>query len=397
MKHSDYKLDNSLRYLDLGVSSSKNEILEASKAQKGELFSGAFCKINYIPSLDSYISFHSDGAGTKSIIAYLDYCENGDPSIFSSLAQDALVMNLDDLLCIGSRGPFFVTNTIGRNLKKIPPDAIKAIIEGYEFCAEQLSKEGIEIQLCGGETADVGDLVRTVIVDASVFCTLSKNEIIDGAKVRPGDLIIGLSSSGKASYEDIENSGIGSNGLTFARHTLLKKEYLTNFPEISSPEITSHLSYSGNFSLSDVPERLRMNVSQALLSPTRTYSPIVIKAFREVSEGIHGIVHCTGGGQAKCARLGDGIRYIKDNLFDPPEIFKLIRKEASIGWREMYQVFNMGHRMELFVDPASANEIISISKSFNVDAKIIGICQRWNNGPKVILDNVSIGREKYKF
>jgi len=388
-------MEDSRSYEALGASSAKTGIYTAISSQDKGLFHGSFCKI--IPDVlagdpNYCLALHSDGTGTKSIVAYLLYnmrqnsshtLEN-DPSIFSSLAQDALVMNTDDLLCIGATGPFIVSNTIGRNRFLIDDKIVQAIIEGYSNFASTMALTGIGIYLSGGETADIGDLVRTLVVDASVFCRLKRKDVIDGSRVVAGDVIIGLASDGVANYETYYNSGIGSNGLTLARHVLLKGPLRDRFPEVSEPSLNTsalcgydkiYAAYRGQYCVTDYVEELGMTVGHALLSPTRTYAPVIKRVLEHLDERhIHAIVHCTGGGQTKCAGLNTDVSFIKNDMFSIPPIFKLIQKASGLSSNEMYQVFNMGHRMELIVDPTVAHAVINISKEFGVEAKEIGFC-----------------------
>lgn len=384
-------MKDSKAYRLLGVSSGKEDIVAATHHQGEGLFPGAFCKIIddvFVGDEEYCAAFHADGAGTKSIVAYLDFKEHGDPNVFASLAQDALVMNIDDLLCIGACGPFAVTNTIGRHRELIPSDVIEAIIKGYQKCAAKLGEYGVDVRLCGGETADVGDLVRTAIVDASVACRLRRDHVIDGSLVSDGDLIIGLSSCGRTIYEEELNSGIGSNGLTLARHVLLSNKYSKKYKEVSAPELDPDLAYRGPFDLDDRPKELDwlgITISQALLSPTRTYAPVIVRILQTMKSSIHGLVHCTGGGQTKCMRFNSSLQYIKDRLFPTPSIFRIIQQAAQLEWKEMYQVFNMGHRMELFVDPGAADEVQAIANGFGLATKVIGRCKPRDKGPQLII------------
>jgi phosphoribosylformylglycinamidine cyclo-ligase len=373
-------LKDSRSYSDLGVSSAKEDIIAAAKIQKEGIFSKTFCKVieDVFTGNSNYCtSFHSDGAGTKSIVAYLLYKELKDSSVFKSLAQDALVMNIDDLLCIGATGPFMATNTIGRNKNLIPAECIETIIHGYEECAQTLSSFDIPVHLCGGETADLGDLVRTLIVDASVATRIERSKVIK-CNIRPGDVIVGLSSTGKSTYEKEQNSGIGSNGLTLARHILLKKSNRINYPESLDPALPKEIAYRGIYSITDSPRILNSTMlGKALLSPTRTYAPVIAQLLKEIPrDKIYGIIHCTGGGQTKCTNFANNIKFVKDSLFKVPPIFKLIQIIGNIPWKEMYQIFNMGHRMEIFVKSNIAKKIISIANNFNIDAQVIGHCEQ---------------------
>lgn len=371
------KDDNDI-YSQLGVSSKKNEVHEAIKSLDKGIFPGAFCKIvKDVEDRDSYCSiFHSDGAGTKSSLAYMYYKETNDIDIFRGIVRDAVVMNIDDILCVGATGNFFLSNNIGRNSNLISGDIISVIIEEYDRFCKKLTSLGLNIVLCGGETADVGDIVKTILVDASVFTMMKRNNVINADGISKGDVILGLASFGKAAYEEEYNSGIGSNGLTLARHGVLKHEYYHKFPECYDHNISEKLLFYGNYKLSDSIKELNQNVGKALLSPTRTYAPIVLEVLRKYKTSIHGIIHNTGGGQTKVLNFGRSIKYIKNNLFKIPKIFEVIQKSSETSWKEMYQVFNMGHRLEFFTDEETANDIIKIAKKYDIKAKIIGICEK---------------------
>ena len=364
----------STEYLDRGVSPTKEDVHRAiAKHSAGEV-PGAFCKVIPDPAGDPNMLavMHADGAGTKSSVAYLLYAETGDASVFRGIAQDSLVMNTDDLLCVGATTGFLVSNTIGRNAHRVRGDVISALIDGYESCAEMLRGYGIEITLTGGETADVGDLVRTVIADSTVFARVPRASVGDFSRVAPGDLIVGLSSTGKAKYEPEENSGIGSNGLTLARHALLSHSYAERFPESFSETIPVDKVYCGRFQLKDELPGSSKNVAWGLLSPTRTYLPIVRAILGSaLAAGVTGILHCSGGGQTKCRGFGRGLHYVKDALFPTPALFQAI-SDSGIEAKQMYQVFNMGHRLELYVRPAVAAGVIEAAARFGVDAKIVG-------------------------
>jgi len=365
----------SSEYLDRGVSATKDDVHRAIAKQSAGEVPGAFCKVIPDPAGDPNMVgvMHADGAGTKSSVAYLLYAESGDPSAFRGIAQDALVMNTDDLLCVGATTGFLVSNTIGRNAHRVKGDVIAAVIEGYEACAQMLRNHGVEITLTGGETADVGDLVRTLIADSTVFARVPRAAVRDFSRVEPGDVIVGLSSTGKASYEDDENSGIGSNGLTLARHALLAHSYAARFPESFSETIALDKVYCGKYQLGDTLPGTKKTVAWGLLSPTRTYLPIVRSLLAsDLAAQISGILHCSGGGQTKCRGFGRGLHYIKDSLFPTPPLFGAIQESAGIPWREMYQVFNMGHRLELYARPSAAPAIIEASRKLGVDAKIVG-------------------------
>ena len=366
------------RYKARGVSAQKEEVHAIFGQSGAGLFPQAFCKI--VPDVltgdaDYCLAMHADGAGTKSSLAYLYYRETGDAGVFEGIAQDALVMNLDDLLCVGAVGPFILSNTIGRNARHVPGEVLKAIGTGFERTAELFRQWDMPIALCGGETADVGDLVGTVIVDATVVSRLRRDQVISNARVRPGDVIIGLSSSGQTTYESAYNSGIGSNGLTSARHDLLKAAYGSQYPESFDPNLSAALRYTGPYRLEDPLENSPVSVGQALLSPTRTYAPLVKMLLKEHRQLVTALVHCTGGGQTKCLRAGQGIQYIKNNLFDPPALFQAIKQASGSSWREMFQVFNMGHRFEIMGDERLLSIVKDMGQAFNLEVKQVGYCE----------------------
>jgi phosphoribosylformylglycinamidine cyclo-ligase len=365
-------------YLDRGVSATKDDVHRAIAQQSAGEVPGAFCKVIADPAGDPKMVavMHADGAGTKSSVAYLLYAESGDPSAFRGIAQDALVMNTDDLLCVGATTGFVVSNTIGRNAHRVKGDVIAAIIAGYEACAAMLRDHGVEITLSGGETADVGDLVRTIIADSTVFARVPRAAVRDFSRVEPGDVIVGLSSTGKASYESEENSGMGSNGLTLARHALLAHSYAARFPESFSETIAIDKVYCGRFQLSETLPGTAHTVAWGLLSPTRTYLPIVRAILgSDLAPRIAGILHCSGGGQTKCRGFGRGLHYVKDSLFPTPPLFRAIA-DSGIESKQMYQVFNMGHRLELYARPSAAAGIIDAAGRFGVEAKIVGRIER---------------------
>ena len=368
-------MNTSDRYAKRGVSATKDEVHAAiSKVDKG-LFPSAFCKIipDYLGGDDEWCNImHADGAGTKSSLAYLYWKETGDLSVWKGIAQDALIMNIDDLLCVGACDRILLSSTIGRNKRLIPGEVIAAIIEGTESLVKELRSHGIHIYTTGGETADVGDLVRTIIVDSTVTCRMKRSEVIDNANIKAGDVIVGLSSSGKASYELEYNGGMGSNGLTSARHDVFAKYLADKYPESYDDGIDSSLVYSGKMNLTDSITEIGMDAGKLVLSPTRTYAPIIKAILDQHRTKIHGMVHCSGGGQTKVLHFVDQLHIIKDNLFELPVLFKMIQEQSGTSWSEMYQVFNMGHRMEIYVPENIAEEIIAISKSFDVDAKIVG-------------------------
>ena len=359
-------------YKELGVSASKEDVLAAIESEDRGLYPGAFCKIMQDPwDKDWCVIMHADGAGTKSLIAYLYYRETGDASYFRNPAQDSIVMNTDDMATVGAVNNFIMSNTIDRNAHRIGGDAIKEIIKGYSDFAAMLGKHGVNIISGGGETADVGDLVATSTVNSAFFVRMPKKRLITFEKVKPGDVIVGLASSGQATYESKENSGIGSNGLTAARHMLLKKEYVLEYPEIQSSTIED-IGYIGKYGLNDKLEGTSLTVGEALISPTHTYLPILKDLIDNNFDVIHGIVHNTGGALTKSAKLGVGLHYIKDDLFPVPAIFKAIYESGRITWAEMFTVFNLGQRMEVYTSAAQAQKVIDTAKKYGVDAKVIG-------------------------
>ncbi|HET8810510.1 MAG TPA: AIR synthase related protein [Flavobacteriaceae bacterium] len=366
----------SKRYAQRGVSAEKEDVHKAIKNVDKGLFPKAFCKIvpDYLTGDNDYcLVMHADGAGTKSSLAYLYWKETGDLSVWKGIAQDALIMNIDDLLCVGATDNIMLSSTIGRNKNLVPGEVISAIINGTEELLEDLRKFGVSIHSTGGETADVGDLVRTIIVDSTVTARMKRKNVIDNANIKTGDVIVGLSSSGKANYEKEYNGGMGSNGLTSARHDVFSNELAKKYPESFDNSIPSELVYSGSKKLTDKIEGSSLDAGKLVLSPTRTYAPIIKKVLSKYSsQEIHGMVHCSGGAQTKILHFVDNLHIIKDNLFEVPPLFKLIQKESGTDWREMYQVFNMGHRMELYVPEEIASEIIQISESFGVNAQIVG-------------------------
>ena len=362
------------RYLQRGVSASKEDVHKAiEKIDKG-LFPKAFCKIvpDTLAGDPEYCTvMHADGAGTKTSLAYLYWKETGDISVWKGIAQDAIVMNTDDLLCVGATGPMLYSSTIDRNKNRIPGEVIAEVINGAEEVLEMLRSYGVEIYSTGGETADVGDLVRTVTVNSTVIARMKRSEVVDNANIKAGDVIVGLASYGQANYEDSYNGGMGSNGLTSARHDILGK-YLTKYTESFDPEVSDELVYSGSKKLTDPVEGTPLNVGQLILSPTRTYAPVAKALLDEMRSQIHGMVHCSGGAQTKILHFVDNLHIIKDNLLPVPPLFKLIQEESGTSWQEMYKVFNMGHRLEIYLPEALAVRVIEISKSFGIDAQIIG-------------------------
>jgi phosphoribosylformylglycinamidine cyclo-ligase len=369
------------RYEQRGVSATKEDVHNAIKNMDKGLYPKAFCKI--IPDVltgdpDCCIAMHADGAGTKSSLAYIYWKETGDMSVWKGIAQDAIVMNTDDLLCAGITGDILLSSTIGRNKSLIPGEVVSAIIEGTREFVEQMQALGINICLTGGETADVGDLVRTVIVDSTVAARIKRNEIIDNAKIAAGDVIVGMASFGQASYESEYNGGTGSNGLTSARHDVLSSDPLsTRYPESFDPSIPPGLVYSGSKKLTDTVNGIP--VGKLILSPTRTYMPVVKDVLNLHRQNIHGMIHCSGGAQTKILHFVDSLHVVKDNLFPVPPLFELIQKESGTDWKEMYKVFNMGHRMEIYLPERYADDVISISKSYHIDARIVGRVEQSNS------------------
>jgi phosphoribosylformylglycinamidine cyclo-ligase len=370
-------MSDSLKYSKRGVSASKEDVHNAIKDIDKGLFENAFCKIvpDYLGKSDEHcIIMHADGAGTKSSLAYLYWKETNDLSVWKGIAQDAIVMNLDDLLCVGADSNILLSSTIGRNKNLIPGEIIKAIIEGTEEFLEKMRNLGVEMYSTGGETADVGDLVRTIIVDSTVTARMKRKDVINNANISDKNVIIGLESFGQATYEDEYNGGMGSNGLTSARHDVLSKIYADKYPESFDPMIDRDLVYTGNYKLTDKSPIENVDIGKLILSPTRTYAPIIKKILEKHRKNITGIIHCSGGAQTKVMNFVSNMHIVKDNLFPTPTLFEIIQYQSNTDWKEMYKVFNMGHRMEIYVDEKYADEIIEISKSFNVNAKIIGRC-----------------------
>jgi phosphoribosylformylglycinamidine cyclo-ligase len=368
--------DTSNRYNLRGVSASKEDVHLAIKNIDKGLFPQAFCKIipDYLTNDDQYcIIMHADGAGTKSSLAYMYWKETGDISVWKGIAQDALIMNIDDLLCVGATDNILLSSTIGRNKNLIPADVISAIINGTEELIAELKKHGVTIHSTGGETADVGDLVRTIIVDSTVTARMKREDVIDNANIQAGDVIVGLASFGQATYETEYNGGMGSNGLTSARHDVFANYLAAKYPESFDASVPKELVYSGQTQLTDSVENSPINAGKLVLSPTRTYAPVIKKILSKYNaKQIHGMVHCSGGAQTKVLHFVDNVHVIKDNLFPVPPLFKLIQENSKTDWKEMYQVFNCGHRMELYVPAEVAQDIIEISKSFHIDAQIVG-------------------------
>ena len=366
----------SKRYAQRGVSASKEDVHNAIKNIDKGLFPQAFCKIvpDHLTNDSDYcLIMHADGAGTKSSLAYMYWKETGDISVWKGIAQDALIMNIDDLLCVGATDHIMLSSTIGRNKNVIPGEVLSAIINGTEELIEDLKRFGVTIHATGGETADVGDLVRTIIVDSTVTARMPRNKVIDNANIQPGDVIVGLASYGQATYETSYNGGMGSNGLTSARHDVFGHYLANKYPESFDAAVPKELVYSGQVKLTDAVENSPIDAGKLVLSPTRTYAPIIKTILeRYTSDSIHGMVHCSGGAQTKILHFVEDLYIIKDTMFEVPPLFKLIQEQSNTDWKEMYQVFNCGHRMELYVKPDVAEDIIAISKSYNVDAQIVG-------------------------
>ncbi|MFO7825099.1 MAG: AIR synthase-related protein [Cyclobacterium sp.] len=376
------------RYMQRGVSASKEDVHSAiSKLDKG-LFPKAFCKVveDLLGNDPDYCNImHADGAGTKSSLAYLYWKATGDLSVWKGIAQDAIIMNIDDLLCVGAVNNILVSSTIGRNKNLIPGEVIAALINGTEEVLQMLRDHGVNAMLTGGETADVGDLVRTIIVDSTVTCRMKREEVISNDQIKAGDVVVGLASFGQASYESGYNGGMGSNGLTSARHDVFKKSLMTSYPESFDPSVPEDLLYSGSYDLTDPAPGTPLDMGKLVLSPTRTYAPVIAAILKERRPDIHGLVHCSGGAQTKVLHFIDDLHVIKDQLFDTPPLFSIIQKESGTDWKEMYKVFNMGHRMEIYLEEKWAEEIIQIATDFGVQAKIIGRVVPYQ-GKKVTID-----------
>ncbi|NNJ81752.1 MAG: phosphoribosylformylglycinamidine cyclo-ligase [Flavobacteriaceae bacterium] len=379
----------SKRYAQRGVSASKEDVHKAIKNVDKGLFPKAFCKIvpDYLTNNKEYcLVMHADGAGTKSSLAYMYWKETGDLSVWKGIAQDALIMNIDDLLCVGATDNIMLSSTIGRNKNLIPGEVISAIINGTEELIEDLARFGVHIYSTGGETADVGDLVRTIIVDSTVTVRMKRSSVIDNANIKEGDVIIGLASYGKSTYESEYNGGMGSNGLTSARHDVFHKYLAEKYPDSYDHAVPQDLVYSGSKKLTDAVEGSPLDAGKLVLSPTRTYAPVIKKILSEINtNAIHGMIHCSGGAQTKILHFVDDLHIVKDNMFEIPPLFKLIQEESGTDWKEMYQVFNMGHRMELYVQEDVASEIIAISNSFDIDARIIGRVESSTQGKKLTI------------
>ncbi len=367
------------KYGKRGVSSSKEDVHEAIRGIDKGLFPDAFCKV--VPDVlgaDPLFCniMHADGAGTKSSLAYIYWKETGDMSVWKGIAQDAIVMNTDDLLCVGACDGMLLSSTIGRNKNLIPGEVISAIIRGTEEILEDLRKMGLGIWLTGGETADLGDLVRTIVVDSTVVARMRRADVISNDGIREGDVIVGLSSSGRTTWESEYNSGMGSNGLTSARHDVFGNYLASRYPDSYDPAIPASLIYSGRLKLTDIVPEINMTAGKMILSPTRTYAPVISRILGELRPAIHGMVHCSGGGQTKVMRFVDGLHIIKDNLFKLPPLFRIIHEQSGTSWEEMYKVFNMGHRFEIYTEEKYAAEIIDIASGFNLEAGVIGRCEK---------------------
>ncbi|MHA1455305.1 MAG: AIR synthase related protein [Promethearchaeota archaeon] len=375
-------------YSQLGVSSKKEDVHKALENINKGLFPGAFCKIvEDVRRRGDYCSiFHSDGAGTKSSLAYMYYRETNDISIFRGIVRDAMVMNIDDMLCVGATGDYFLSNNIGRNGHYISGEIIAEIINEYQSYSNKLTELGLKVTLCGGETADVGDIVKTLLVDASLFTTMERKDVIDASNIQAGDVILGLASDGKATYENEYNSGIGSNGLTLARHGVLVHDYYEKYPECFDRETNEKLLFFGKYLLTDKLPGLDLNIGKSLLSPTRTYAPVLIDILSNFRKEIHGIIQNTGGGQTKVLNFGKGLKFLKNNLFQPPKIFEIIQNSSETPWREMYQVFNMGNRLEIYCSESNAKKIMEICRKFAIESKIIGFCEKSSRSKKNVVE-----------
>ncbi len=375
------------RYSMRGVSAQKEDVHKAIKNVDKGLYPKAFCKIvpDYLTGDEDYcLIMHADGAGTKSSLAYMYWKETGDLSVWKGIAQDALIMNVDDLLCVGATDNIVLSSTIGRNKNLIPGEVISAIINGTEELLTELAEFGVNIKSTGGETADVGDLVRTIIVDSTVTARMKRSDVIDNARIADGDVIVGLASFGQATYESEYNGGMGSNGLTSARHDVFEKYLAEKYPESYDHDVPEELVYSGSTRLTDNVENAPLNAGKLVLSPTRTYAPVIKEMLEKHRRQIHGMVHCSGGAQTKVLHFVENLHIVKDNLFDVPPLFRLIQRESETDWKEMYQVFNCGHRMELYVPAEIAEDLIEISRSFNIDAQVIGRVEK-NKGKKLTI------------
>ena len=363
------------RYMQRGVSASKEDVHNAIKNLDKGVFPTAFCKVvpDFMGNDDAFCNImHADGAGTKSALAYMYWKETGDLSVWRGIAQDAIIMNIDDLLCVGATDNILLSSTIGRNKNLIPGEVIAELINGTEEVLQMLRDNGMNIISTGGETADLGDLVRTVVVDSTVIARMKREDVVTNEKIKPGQVIVGLASYGQATYENEYNGGMGSNGLTSARHDVFHKDLATKFPESYDHAVPSDLVYSGNYQLTDAVEGSPLDAGKLVLSPTRTYAPVMVEILKKFRNQIGGLIHCSGGAQTKVLHFVNNVHIVKDNLFELPPLFRMIQEESGTSWKEMHKVFNMGHRIEIYIDEEFAEEIISISKSFNIDAQIVG-------------------------
>ena len=379
-----------------GVSASKEDVHNAIKNIDKGLYPKAFCKIipDFLGNDPDYCNImHADGAGTKSALAYVYWRETGDLTVWKGIAQDALIMNIDDLICVGATDNILLSSTIGRNKNRIPGEVISAIINGTSELVAELREMGVNIYETGGETADVGDLVRTIIVDSTVTCRMKRSDVIDNANIQPGDVIVGLSSCGQATYEKEYNGGMGSNGLTSARHDVFANYLAEKYPESYNPEIPKELAYAGNSKLTDQIEGLGIDAGKLVLSPTRTYAPVVKKLLEVLRPNIHGMVHCSGGAQTKILHFIDNLKVVKNNLFPVPPLFRLIHEQSGTDWKEMYKVFNMGHRLEVYLHREYAQQVIDIAQSFNIEAQIVGYCKA--SEKKELLIESEFGKFEY--
>ncbi|MDZ7604844.1 MAG: AIR synthase-related protein [Cyclobacteriaceae bacterium] len=385
------------RYMQRGVSSGKEDVHNAIKKIDKGLFPRAFCKI--VPDLlgndDNYCNImHADGAGTKSSLAYIYWKETGDLSVWKGIAQDAIVMNIDDLACVGALQNILFSSTIGRNQKVIPGEVIAALINGAEEVLQMLRDNGINIIGTGGETADVGDLVRTIIVDSTVTARMKRSDVYSADRIAPGDVVVGLASFGQATYESEYNGGMGSNGLTSSRHDVFTKEYAIKYPESYEPSLPEALVYSGKYKVTDTMEGIPLNVGKLVLSPTKTYAPVILKSIETLQKNVHAMIHCSGGAQTKVLHFIENLHIVKDNLFEVPPLFQIIQEQSNTPWQEMYKVFNMGHRMEIYLPEQFASEAISIARSFHIDARIIGRVEDFAGGKQVSIQS-SFGTFRY--
>ena len=396
MTNNNQENSQGYRYNLRGVSASKEDVHNAIKNIDKGLYPKAFCKIipDFLGNDPEYCNImHADGAGTKSALAYVYWRETGDLSVWKGIAQDALIMNIDDLICVGATDNILLSSTIGRNKNRIPGEVISAIINGTSELVAELREMGVNIYETGGETADVGDLVRTIIVDSTVTCRMKRSDVIDNANIQPGDVIVGLSSCGQATYEKEYNGGMGSNGLTSARHDVFANYLAEKYPESYNPEIPKELAYSGNCKLTDKIGELGIDAGKLVLSPTRTYAPVVKKLLEALRLNIHGMVHCSGGAQTKILHFIDNLKVVKNNLFPVPPLFRLIHEQSGTDWKEMYKVFNMGHRLEVYLPREHAQQVIDIAQSFNIEAQIVGYCEA--SDKKELLIESEFGKFEY--